>query len=299
MLDTAIILRGGLGNQLFQFTCARNTQLMTRSALSINNTIGFYLDRRYRRKYELDGLVHGDLLNNHTPFRRLFISEKMSNRISSKVGSSFSEYSGYQMIHDSHSTFVDIKNSICSEKVFLSGYWQSHLYFKENASKITREIANWVAEALGELDKSMFNNCQRQQSVAVGIRTYSESRNPNFHSRDGKQKSITEWQSAINEALLRLEDPVFYLFTTDREEIIKNLNFNRARTILVDQDSIKSSRGRMLAIAACKNHIFNNSSFYWWSAYLSPHLFERKQGLVLVSNNFLNVNSYLQSWRSF
>jgi hypothetical protein len=299
VVNTAVILRGGLGNQLFQFACARNTQINLHSNLSVNDTIGFLLDRKYGRRFELNGLIQSDLVGCPTPFTRLLICEKISQRISNKLGLNLTKYLGYQLIQEHHDSFVDIKNSASSKRIFLSGYWQSHLYFKENLNQIAQEIADWVATSSSQTRKFSFNDSQDHQSVAVGIRTYSESQNPDFHARNGVQKKIVDWQIAIDKVMSRLEKPVFYIFTTDKEDIIKNLDFHHAKRILVNQDLIKSSKGRMLAFASCRNHIFNNSSFYWWGTFLSPYIFHREPGLVLASDNFLNVNSHLSSWENF
>ena len=51
-----IILRvfGGLGNQLFSYAAARRLAEVNNSELVINNVSGFSLDKKYKRRYQLN-----------------------------------------------------------------------------------------------------------------------------------------------------------------------------------------------------------------------------------------------------
>ena len=298
-MDIVTILRGGLGNQLFQYACVRNLQLAAKANVFMEKEIGFLVDKRYQRSFELEGLIEKNNLNHSTLVRKLFLCEKIGTRVSAKVGNLLTQFLGYQMIFDDHNKYVDILANASSRRIYLSGYWQSELYFKEFKTRIAKEIADWLIRYLNELEESMIMYPRKEESVAIGIRTYSETKHPAFHAKDGVEKTVADWQKAIDIALKELHAPVFYVFSTDHEEIVRELNFRNSNVIRVNQDRIRTSQGRLISFASCKHHIFNNSSFFWWGAYVAPYIFPRSRSLVIASNNFLNAASHPRHWNTF
>lgn len=53
MKKTVVLLKGGLGNQMFQYAFARSISLKNSSELVIDNWSGFTFDYKYHRQYEL------------------------------------------------------------------------------------------------------------------------------------------------------------------------------------------------------------------------------------------------------
>ncbi|OBU76944.1 hypothetical protein A9P98_12010 [Cylindrospermopsis raciborskii CS-505] len=53
MKKTVVLLKGGLGNQMFQYAFARSISLKNSSKLVIDNWSGFTFDYKYHRQYEL------------------------------------------------------------------------------------------------------------------------------------------------------------------------------------------------------------------------------------------------------
>ena len=49
-------VKGGLGNQMFQYAAARSLSLDLKAELVIEKNLGFFLDREYKRKFELNQL---------------------------------------------------------------------------------------------------------------------------------------------------------------------------------------------------------------------------------------------------
>ena len=52
-------------------------------------------------------------------------------------------------------------------------------------------------------------------------------------------------------------------------------------------------------LSQCKHHIFNNSTFYWWGAWLSSINHKHSDQDIFASDNFLNDNIVLNKWKKF
>jgi hypothetical protein len=52
-------------------------------------------------------------------------------------------------------------------------------------------------------------------------------------------------------------------------------------------------------LSKCKHHVFTNSTFYWWGAFLSSNNFEIDQQHIYAADNFLNQNIYFDNWHKF
>jgi hypothetical protein len=48
-----------------------------------------------------------------------------------------------------------------------------------------------------------------------------------------------------------------------------------------------------------KHHVFNNSSFYWWGAWLSRANHLTYTQMIRCSDNFINPDSFPPSWKKF
>ena len=267
--------------------------------MTIECELGFQFDRRYKRKFELEGLIEKRNIGIGIGMKQTYFLERIANIFPSKIVKKLEKIFEFQMVLEDTQRFVEIEKNIKRNKVILNGYWQSHLYFKEYEKIVVDEITSWLTMEKSKIRLNSILSQPDEESVAIGVRTYSESKDPDFHARDRLTKSLSDWQTAINVLKDKIDNPVFYLYTIDKEKVLENLEFGSSKVIFVDQQNIESSKARLLSFASCTHHIFNNSSFYWWGAYLSPHLFPSRKKLVYASNNFLNVNSHPQIWHSF
>jgi hypothetical protein len=291
------ILRGGLGNQLFQYAFFRNLQLITSAELFIERRIGFSTDFRYRRKLEIEELINDYDAPKASRAMSLLSVEKVSTLISPKFGHRLASLLNSIYIYENSNkfSFPSLKRS--AENLIVHGYWQSPLYFQDHQRIIVNEIVSWLetydCPEVREIANSSLD------CVAVGIRTYSESVKPSAHARDGRQKDLTEWQRAIDHLVSQGKSIKFLIFSTDRETISKQIDFRGQSVEYVAHTRDRSPKVRLLQFASCRHHIFNNSSFYWWGAFLRPYIRVNLSHLVYASDNFLNEDGLPSKWNKF
>lgn len=291
------ILRGGLGNQLFQYAFLRNLQLITSSELFIERRIGFSTDFRYRRKLEIDELINDYDVPKTSRAMSLLSVEKVSTLISPKFGHRLASLLNSIYIYENINkfSFPPLKKS--AENLIVHGYWQSPLYFQDHQRLIVNEIISWLETYDCPEVREIANS--NLDCVAVGIRTYSESVKPSAHARNGSQKDLTEWQRAIDHLVSHGKSIKFLIFSTDRETISKQIDFRGQSVEYVAHTRDRSPKVRLLQFASCRHHIFNNSSFYWWGAFLRPYIRADLSHLVYASDNFINEDGLPSKWNKF
>ena len=138
-----------------------------------------------------------------------------------------------------------------------------------------------------------------EDSVAVGVRLYEESSDPSAHSRDGIIKSAED----INQAIMRMRHmrpkSKFYVFCTHRSSLLDSLDLPNDAVFLTHDDGLTGAHNRLWLLSQCKNHIFTNSTFYWWGCWLSEAHYRCTQRVVLAGDNFINRNSLRSDWLTF
>jgi hypothetical protein len=295
------LLKGGLGNQMFQYALARSMSLSSNTELVLDNWSGFISDYKYHRKYELNAFpIAGRPANLKE--RIPFWLSQLGSRFSSNSPEKLYRKEIYGLvINEIGSKYMpDIFQAFEAEKVhtcWLNGYWQSPLYFDRYSDFITSELMppeptekHFVD--LGELLRD-------SESVALGVRLYEESKNPEAHSSNGQLKSTSQ----INQVILSLIDlhkkARFFVFCTHRSPLLEELSLPEDTIFVTHDDGYLGTTQRMWLLTQCRHHIFTNSTFYWWGAWLSQKLHSQEDQTIFAANNFINSDTVPRHWNLF
>jgi hypothetical protein len=296
--DMRLVVRlaGGLGNQLFQYATGRAIATRSGAELALDPVSGFARDRRFRREFELggfpiaagtatrlerflaglDGLAR-PLLGRRRPIRRMpwgHVLRENSARFIPEVGS-------FRMACDA----------------WLRGYWQSPRYFDEFASSIRAEL-----EPPAPRDPRMLGlgrELEGRDAVAVGVRLYEESPDPGANARSGRVKSVAEQAEAVHELLRKHRGAVPYVFCTHRSPALEALRMPAGTTFVTESDGFRGAVPNLWLLVRCRHHVFNNSSFYWWGAWLSEGRRSGPPGAIVAADNFINADCLPPRWGTF
>lgn len=287
-------LCGGLGNQMFQYATARSLALSHRADLVLDNWSGFVRDLQYRRHYELHALpISGRTIQTWETLPIWL--HRLEKRF--HTTHSFIEHHWYgQFIAETELAYLKQLNGLnLNSSFWLLGYWQSPLYFKNHTDTLLRELTPPPPTAPRFL--SLGQQLREDESVALGVRLYEESANPSMHTKGGVLKTPKEINNAILQLLSQCPNARFFIFCTHRSPILEKLNLPENSVFVTHDDGYEGTLERMWLLSQCRHHVFTNSSYYWWGAWLSQKLYDKQ--LIFAADNFINSDSFCHGWERF
>jgi hypothetical protein len=250
-------LRGGLGNQLFQYAAAKALSLHHRTTLKLD--LYTYSRHRYR-KFELSKFRIEAAEASREEVHRYTGTNPVSRYLNKREN----YFHCPKVFAQPHYHFFEDFFALPPD-IYLSGYWQSEKHFLSFATTI-REQFQPVAP-LDERNVELQARMRSQNSVAIHIRRgdYTSSSYSSFFSI--LSKSYYDLAIATIGALRR--SPVLYFFSDDPDWCSRN--FDIAGAEFVRHNEGDNSYKDMLLMSACRHNIIANSTFSWWGAWLNDN----------------------------
>lgn len=318
-----LVVKSGLGNQLFQYAYARALQEEYKRKgsdedLKINP---FYVNNTFvkgddQRKMSLDNLLlnsevqvsdiacqekelknfkvavikSNGLLNllKWKLFKKKPIGkEKFLERVRKGVYYTYNPYTNYGF------PLSEIKEK------YVFGYFQDVCNFSEISEIIKQEVR--VKTAPSKENKDFINEISSVNAVCVHVR-----RGDYFNS-NWKCLQVCDfdyYNNGINYILDNVENPVFFVFSNthdDIEWVRNNYRFydkkGEREIVLKYVDLNNPDYEEFRLMYSCKHFIISNSTFSWWGAYVA----EKEDTVVIVPKRWNlaydnDTTIYLSNW---
>ena len=297
MVRLCVQLSGGLGNQMFQYAVARSLALHGEAECLLDPLSGFIRDKQYKRRFELARLPITRKMVGIGDQIRLWVYRAHA-RVSPLTRQICDAHWYGDFIYEIEFKFhANLLQKKFTNNTWILGYWQSPKYFDLYAKQIRQELQPPASKNISFI--SIAAQIDSSESVALGLRLYEESDNPGAHGLAGKVKTTDD----INGAIVRVRDArpnaKFYVFCTHRAAVLDRLSLP-ADTVFVTADGgYDDAVDSLWLLTRCKHHIFTNSSYYWWGAWLSQGIHKKEEQLIYAADNFINVDGLCDHWHRF
>ena len=269
-------LKGGVGNQLFQYAFARSLCLQLNYTLIIDTKTGFILDK-YQRTPRIDDLLKAYDKATFTHYV-LFYFTKYFRSISYWL------FKSKRMVEKSTSDLVDQRSCMLSsdEKyLFVEGYFQSPEYFSSIANILKEEIQ--FPRYQDSVIQKYTEEINHSESVAIHVRrvAYDDT------------LAISYYEAAIEQMRTTNAGLSFFVFSDDIAWC--KIAFQQIDNIRYIVHDTKDELVDLFLITRCKHFIIANSSFSWWGAYLSK---ANNKTVIAPKNTGIGVANhfYPENW---
>lgn len=260
-----VSIRGGLGNQLFQYA----------SAYAISRKFGQNMiqDVSFFDKQSLRGYKLGQL--------NLECSERMdSNTLKENCALVNSRFVNHLLRRLNHRTVVrenctywldEIPEKIKltkTENFYLDGYFQSYKYFDDYRTELLNQFCPKYTEE--EEYCRMLGSLKAVEAVAVHVRRGDFQKAQNDISGFHYFLSEQYYHNALKYVTEHLENPVFFWFSDDINWVKKNFG-EKENFRFVSLHTKHADIDEMMLMKNSKHIIAANSTFSWWASWLNEH----------------------------
>lgn len=244
-----IRLKGGLGNQMFQYAFFL--------ALKNRHPWALYLFDNEEALYCHDGITLENAFGIKTAKRA-----KWFRRIRRHFP---------RVVR--HARYVEQKNALQYDECYFDdqgvvtifdGYWQSDKYFAQIADEIRKTFCfreEWMNSGTIQLSEML----KRRDCVSVHIRRGDYLPLADYHGLC----SESYYREAIRYMMQHSPNSTFVFFSDDITWVKENLLV--PNSIYVDWNVGKDSWQDMFLMSQCKHNIVANSSFSWWGAWMNAN----------------------------
>ena len=269
-------LRGGVGNQLFQYAAAKALALERGVALKAD--LYTYKKHPYR-KYELNNF-------------NIDLSEATREEVHEFTGNNFlvrylNKRENYfhcprvfaQPHYHFYEDFFDLPAPL-----YVSGYWQSEKYFITIADQLRKSIS--PRNGWDSINAELIEAMKKEESVTIHIRRSDYiKKTQNSPLSFFSPLDIDYYKKAIATIQEKISAPRFYFFSDDINWCRHNFSeFKNA--VFVSHNTGANSFKDLLLMSNTKHQIIANSTFSWWAAWLN----QNSDKIVIAPQNWFHLN---------
>lgn len=266
-------LKGGLGNQMFQYALAKSLSLKWHEDFKLDLS-GYQQEKL--RCYELD--IFPLVAARATPAE--IKAFKYPHGLLSKLERKFA----FKILHRHHTGWEPAILKTNPRHHYLDGYWQSYKYFESIAETIRQDFrlpSDWE-----QIDPDLTTKIKSQAAVSLHIRRSDYAQTTNLKNLGVCPLSYYEQAVALIAA--KVSHPIFFIFSDDPIWAEANLKLDYPH-LSVSMGQRFTNVQELAMMSACANHIIANSSFSWWGAWLDP----KPNKIVIAPKPWFNDNSVI------
>ena len=247
-------VRGGLGNQLFQYAAAR--ALAHRLGVKVGiNRLAYH--EGYGRNFELAAyrIVAEELPRSQLP-------PTPRHRLRRKI---WTMTRGQTFFQERQLSFDEQVLSL-GDRTYLEGYFLSERYFVDAEPVLRGELV--LRRPPSPTIQRIMDGLDMQTTVALHVRRGDYASMPGLRKAFGLLP-VSYYQEAVRTIAARMDiEPKVLVFSDEPEWARTNLTLPFATTIVPTEEG-RSAAEDLALMSACRHQVIANSTFSWWGAWLN------------------------------
>ena len=267
-------LKGGLGNQMFQYALGRKLALKNNDVLKLDVT---GLDRANK----VGDIYRPFALSNFNVKNDIATSEEIQQLkypfgIISKSVRRFR----FKILRQMHTGWEpwELKKK---GNIYLDGFWQSPNYFDDIRDRILNDIS--LKKPFSASAQRFANMIQGCTAVSIHVRRGDYVANTKVNKAYG-ECSPSYYEKATEILAAKVIDPVHFVFSDDVPWVKENMHIGN-NVVYVSGKNITDVE-EMTLMSMCAHNIIANSSFSWWGAWLN----QNKEKIVVAPKPWFEKN---------
>jgi len=254
-----VALRGGLGNQLFQYALGRK--------LAVKNNDTLKLDTTGLLKANEVGDIYRPFALDAFNIKATVASTEESARFKNPYGllSKLMRRFRFKVLRQQYVGWIP---SILKKRgdIYLDGYWQSPKYFEDIRSTIVEDFT--LKNGLSSVAQSIADQMKNSNSVSLHVRRGDYVSNKSVAASYGPC-TPAYYEAAIATITEKVPNPTWFIFSDDTAWVKESLSFTGEVVYVSDQKL--TDQEEILLMASCKHNVIANSTFSWWGAWLNQN----------------------------
>ncbi len=261
-----VFLRGGLGNQMFQYACGLNLARRNGTELVLDTV---HVNDRFPRPHFTYRTFDLDEVFALTPrFTALSRAAQAVPLPGVWLGMDLfmmnvrERFAGAHIVYEDERKGFDPAIFSARGNIILYGRWESEKYFADAADSVRaafrfrRPLEGAAAEAAKAI--------RATNSVSLHVRRGDFAANKiELAAADGSY-----YEKAIAHIASRVRNPHFFIFSDDIAWCRGNIPLQYPATYLDAASAGPHNGSHLHLMSLCKHHIIANSTFSWWGAWL-------------------------------
>lgn len=263
-----IRIKGGLGNQLFQYAAGYALAHRLNQPLELDTS---FFRTQILREYRLNAIaIEHNKIQRKKPLSIRVLNGRGLNKILRKLNIHVVPLGKQKNIYllESHSDIVPEYFSIDNSNIYIDGYYQSEKYFGKYRHELIKQFTpNYKPQ---EQFLQVLRKLQSCNSVAVHIRRgdllkLQNGRNPYLYLLGEGY-----YQNAILYMKEKINNPKFFWFSDDIEWARQKFG-DREDSFFVKLNTEHRDIDELMLMKNCHHTILANSTFSWWAAWLNEY----------------------------
>lgn len=271
-------LKGGLGNQLFQYGFGRALSIMKSSPLVFDKT-WYFVNALTRsatpRRLVLDRFRIRDCSIKLMPVKYYLMEKKNRSGQLPRM---------HDMIFISENRQNNIDEICRTDNCYFDGYWQKYSHLKSIRNSLIKELVPKASLLSGNCAR-LVKETANSGSVAVHFRRGDYATDVRTNNHHGLC-SLEYYHSALDYLSRLVAIKRLFIFSDDIDWVKANFLCKLPITYIDDSLSLSDVEA-FWAMSKCKCFVIANSSFSWWAAWLNTD----KNKIVIAPKKWLTCDS--------